>query len=234
MCLNVFILHFYILPGVHFLSLIWPAGSAPAALARLLFDSPEPQIIRKTQWIATFLPFRAPASSFFWLSPSHIFSLLDFSSLTLPTSALPSLHIGGSLTSKLPSTIELQMQMFEEQCLLIQMIFLFYFYILFILMFLWFFHVNVLLWFFYFYLYFFIFLFVFLDLFMFFYFYFNFYCLYFLLFFESFPYFRGNSLNSRADLEFKEFRLLSTMIFQEKNEIQRSFLKIIVEKETND
>ena len=27
-----------------------------------------------------------------------------------------------------------------------------------------------------------------------------------------FPYFRGNSLNSRADLEFKEFRLFSTMI----------------------
>ena len=43
---------------------IWPAGSAPAAVARL-------------QWIATFLPFRA--------------------------SAFPSLHIVGSLTSKLPS-----------------------------------------------------------------------------------------------------------------------------------
>ena len=86
-----------------FSSLIWPAGSAPAALARLLFDPPEPQIIGTTQWIATFLPFRAPASSFFWLSPSRIFSLLDFSSLTLPTSAFPSLHIVGSLTSKLPS-----------------------------------------------------------------------------------------------------------------------------------
>ena len=48
-------------------SLIWPAGSAPAASASLLFDPPEPQIIRKTQWIATFLPFRAPASSFFSL-----------------------------------------------------------------------------------------------------------------------------------------------------------------------
>ena len=32
-----------------FSSLIWPAGSAPAALARLLFDPPEPQIIGKTQ-----------------------------------------------------------------------------------------------------------------------------------------------------------------------------------------
>ena len=51
----------------NFLSLIRPAGSAPAALASLLFDSPEPQIIGKTQCFATFLPFRASASSFFWL-----------------------------------------------------------------------------------------------------------------------------------------------------------------------
>ena len=32
----------------NFSSLIWPAGSAPAALASLLFDPPEPQIIGKT------------------------------------------------------------------------------------------------------------------------------------------------------------------------------------------
>ena len=51
----------------NFLSLIWPAGSAPAASASLLFDPPEPQIIGKTQCFATFLPFRASASSFFWL-----------------------------------------------------------------------------------------------------------------------------------------------------------------------
>ena len=37
------------------------------------------------------------------LLSSLIFSLLDFSSLTLPTSAFPPLHIVGSLTSKLPS-----------------------------------------------------------------------------------------------------------------------------------
>ena len=91
-----------------FSSLIWPAGSAPAALAMLLFDPPEPQIIRKTQWIATSLPFRAPASCLFRLSPSLIFSLLDFSSLTLPTSAFTSLHIVGSLTSKLPSPTKLE------------------------------------------------------------------------------------------------------------------------------
>ena len=44
-------------------------------------------------------------------------------------------------------------------------------------------------------------------------------------FFLCFPYFRGNSLNSRADLEFKEFRLLSTMIFQGKFEIHFFFKK---------
>ena len=66
-----------------FSSLIWPAGSAPAALASLLFDPPEPHIIGKTQCFATFLPFRAPGSSFFW---DFLFLLL-FSSLTLPISA---------------------------------------------------------------------------------------------------------------------------------------------------
>ena len=38
---------------------------ASAALASLLFDPPEPQIIGTTQCFATFLPFRAPGSSFF-------------------------------------------------------------------------------------------------------------------------------------------------------------------------
>ena len=80
----------------NFSSLLWPAGSAPAALASLLFDPPEPQNHGKTQWIATFLPFRAPASSFFWSFLSWLFSLLT---------AFSSLHIVGSLTSKLPSTM---------------------------------------------------------------------------------------------------------------------------------
>ena len=62
----------------NFSSLIWPAGSAPAALASLLFDPPEPQIIGKTQCFATFLLFRASASSFFWL-----FLFYSFSSLCL-------------------------------------------------------------------------------------------------------------------------------------------------------
>ena len=75
-----------------FSCLIWPAGSAPAALASLLFDPPEPQVIGKTQWIATFLSFRASTSSFFWSCLFWLFSPL-----------LSTVHIVGSLTSKLPS-----------------------------------------------------------------------------------------------------------------------------------
>ena len=69
-----------------FSSLIWPAGSAPAALASLLFDPPEPQIIGKTQCFATFLPFRASASSFFWL---FLFSDLLSSNLALLSASCP-------------------------------------------------------------------------------------------------------------------------------------------------
>ena len=67
----------------NFSSFIWPASSAPAALASLLFDPPEPQIIGKTQCFATFLPFRASASSFF----SLFFLLIFLFSLPLPCSA---------------------------------------------------------------------------------------------------------------------------------------------------
>ena len=73
----------------NFSSLISPDVSAPAALASLLFNPPEPQ-----NHFATFLPFRAPASSFFWSFLFWLFSLLT---------AFSSLHIVGSLTSKLPS-----------------------------------------------------------------------------------------------------------------------------------
>ena len=62
----------------NFLSLISPDVSAPAALASLLFDPPEPQIIGKTQCFATFLPFRASASSFFWSCLFWLFSPLLF------------------------------------------------------------------------------------------------------------------------------------------------------------
>ena len=85
---------------------IWPDGSAPAALASLLFEPLEPQIIGKTQCFATFLPFRAPASSFFWLFlfSDLLSSALLFSVLLLHL-CFSSVHIVGSLTSKLPSII---------------------------------------------------------------------------------------------------------------------------------
>ena len=85
----------------NFSSLICPAGSAPAALASLLFDPPEPQIIGKTQCFATFLPFRAPGSSFFW--DFLFFDLLSSSLLFSDSSHLcfSCVHIVGSLTSNM-------------------------------------------------------------------------------------------------------------------------------------
>ena len=85
--------------------LIWPDGSAPAALASLLFDPPEPQIIVKyseSRLCYLFTHLHLLSSDSF---SSLIFFLLLFSSLTLPTSAFPFVHIVGSLTSKLPSII---------------------------------------------------------------------------------------------------------------------------------
>ena len=83
-----------------FSSLIWPAGSAPAALASLLFDPPEPQIIGKTQWIATFsVSRRSYLFAHLHLLSSDLFSS-DSSHLCFST-----VHIVGSFTSKLPSTI---------------------------------------------------------------------------------------------------------------------------------
>ena len=89
--------------GVHFSSLIWPAGSAPAALASLLGAT--------NHWKKTVfrdfptVPFRAPGSSFFW---DFLFSdLLSYSLLFSDSSHLcfSSVNIVGSLTSKLPSMI---------------------------------------------------------------------------------------------------------------------------------
>ena len=45
--------------------LLQRATSAPAALPRLLFDPADPQIIEKTQPVATFLTFRACGYAFF-------------------------------------------------------------------------------------------------------------------------------------------------------------------------
>ena len=85
-----------------FSSLIWPAGSAPAALASLLFDPPEPQIIGKTQCFATFLHLHLLSYSFSSTLLSSNLSLLSASSLL----CFSSVHdVVGSLTSKLQSNI---------------------------------------------------------------------------------------------------------------------------------
>ena len=66
----------------NFSSLIWPAGSAPAALASLLFDPPEPQITGKT--VFRDFPTFSRICIFFLLTLSLLFfSLLTFSSLCL-------------------------------------------------------------------------------------------------------------------------------------------------------
>ena len=68
-------------------------------------QEPHTKMWGKTQCFAAFLPFPC----IFFRSDSFsslIFFLLFFSSLTLPTSAFPSLHIVGSLTSNLPSIKE--------------------------------------------------------------------------------------------------------------------------------
>ena len=90
----------------NFSFLIWPAGSTPAALASLLSDPRGPHIIGKTPCFATFLPFRAPGSSFFG---DILFCDVLSSSLLLSYSAhlcFSSVHIVGSLTSKLPSNMD--------------------------------------------------------------------------------------------------------------------------------
>ena len=90
----------------NFSFLIWPDGSAPAALARLLFDPLEPQIIGKTRDFPTFsrtcifllLTFSPLWSSHFFSSPLWLFPPLLFH-LSIFSEDV------GSLTSKLPSAI---------------------------------------------------------------------------------------------------------------------------------
>ena len=89
----------------NFSSLIWPDGSAPAALASHCSTLQSHKSLgknSKSQLSYLFAQLRLPSSLSF---SSLIFSLLFFSSLTLPTFAFPSVHIVGSLTSKLPSMI---------------------------------------------------------------------------------------------------------------------------------
>ena len=81
----------------NFSFLIWPDGSAPAALASLLFDPLGPQIIGKTRLSYLFAHLHLLSSDSF---SSLIFSRLLFSSLFF---CFSSVHTVGSLTSKLPS-----------------------------------------------------------------------------------------------------------------------------------
>ena len=86
----------------NFSSLIWPAGSAPAALASLLFRPSGATNHWKNmfrQCFATFLPFHASASSFSSTLLSSNLSLLSASSLL----CFSSVHTVGSLISKLLS-----------------------------------------------------------------------------------------------------------------------------------
>ena len=62
-------------------------------LASVLFDPPEPQNIVK----------HSVSRLFYLFAHLHLLSTDSFSSLTLPTSAFPSVQSVGSLTSKLPS-----------------------------------------------------------------------------------------------------------------------------------
>ena len=86
----------------NFSSLIWPAGSAPAALASLLFDPPEPQISGKTQCFATV----SVSRRFYLFAHLHLLSS-DLVSSDSSHLCFSTVHIVGSFTSKLPSTIYL-------------------------------------------------------------------------------------------------------------------------------
>ena len=88
-----------------FSSLIWPAGSAPAALASLLFDPPSPKSLEKHSVSRLSYPFAhlhlLSSYSFSSTLLSSNLSLLSASSLL----CFSSVRIVGSLTSKLPSII---------------------------------------------------------------------------------------------------------------------------------
>ena len=88
----------------NFSSLIWPAGSAPAALASLLFDPPEPQNIGKKHSVSRLS---------YLFAHLHLLSSDSFSSTLLSSNlsllsdpfhlCFSSVHIVGSLTFKLLS-----------------------------------------------------------------------------------------------------------------------------------
>ena len=91
----------------NFSSLIWTNGSAPAALASLLFDPPEPQTIRKNtvnrdfstfSRACIFFPLTLSSDSFLWLFPLTLSLLFLFSDL-LSSSLLFSLFFFSLLLS---------------------------------------------------------------------------------------------------------------------------------------
>ena len=96
----------------NFSSLIWPASSAPAALASLLFDPPEPQIIGKNTVFRDFPTF-SRICIFFLLTLSLLSAsaLLCFSSVhiakkehvTTPSYTIVS-FLGSSVYQVVPST----------------------------------------------------------------------------------------------------------------------------------
>ena len=72
--------------------LLWRHDSAPAALANLLFDPPDPPTIGKRQRFATFRTFRPTVSFFYWLY--FLLTLLSSDSASLVCCS--SFHIVGS------------------------------------------------------------------------------------------------------------------------------------------
>ena len=77
----------------HFSPVRSTATSAPAALAKLLFEHQEPRLIEKTQRFATSLTFGAHRTSFYWLY-THVDLLA--SDLTAVLLCFSTLHIVGS------------------------------------------------------------------------------------------------------------------------------------------
>ena len=78
----------------NFSSLIWPHSSAPAALASLLSTLRSHRSLEKhSESRVSYLFAHLPLLSYSF--SSLIFSLLLFSSLTLPTSAFPTVHVVG-------------------------------------------------------------------------------------------------------------------------------------------
>ena len=82
----------------HFSSVCWTATSAPAALARLLFEHQEPLTIGKTQRFATSLTFRERVPAFYWLYTRVYLLSADLTSLLwlTPLLCFSTLHIVGS------------------------------------------------------------------------------------------------------------------------------------------